>query len=76
MEYSLVVNIPYNYPSIHSTAYSEEVHALTRWCQENHLSLNINKTKELMVDLGDRRENTPPSSSTGHQWNGSAALSF
>ncbi len=32
-------------------AYREEVHALTRWCQENHLSLNINKTKELVVDF-------------------------
>ncbi len=24
---------------------------LTKWCQENHLSLNINKTKELVVDF-------------------------
>ncbi len=42
------------------TAYREEVHALTRWCQENHLSLNINKTKELVVDFRrQKREHTP-----------------
>ncbi len=32
------------------TAYREEVSTLTKWCQENHLSLNIHKTKELVVD--------------------------
>ncbi len=32
------------------TAYREEV-SLTKWCQENHLSLNIIKTKELVVDF-------------------------
>ncbi len=26
------------------TAYREEVSTLTKWCQENHLSLNIDKT--------------------------------
>ncbi len=42
------------------TAYREEVHALTRWCQEKHLSLNINKTKELVVDFRrQKREHTP-----------------
>ncbi len=29
---------------------------LTKWCQENHLSLNIDKTKELVVDF--RRQST------------------
>ncbi len=29
-------------------AYSVEVSTLTKWCQENHLSLNIDKTKELV----------------------------
>ncbi len=33
------------------TAYIEEVSTLTKWCQENHLSLNIDKTKELVVDF-------------------------
>ncbi len=32
-------------------AYREEVRTLTKWCQENHLSLNIDKTKELVVDF-------------------------
>ncbi len=33
------------------TANREEVSTLTKWCQENHLSLNIDKTKELVVDF-------------------------
>ena len=33
------------------TAFSEDVWALAEWCQENNLSLNINKTKELIVDF-------------------------
>jgi len=33
------------------TAYREEVSILTKWCQENHLSLNIDKTKELVMDF-------------------------
>ncbi len=49
------------------TAYREEVSTLTKWCQENHLSLNIDKTKELVVDF--RRQ------SREHLWSGWAALS-
>ncbi len=42
------------------TAYSEEVNTLTKGCQENHLSLNIDKTKELVVDYRRQsREHTP-----------------
>ncbi len=42
------------------TSYREEVSTLTTWCQENHISLNINKTKELMVDFRRKsREHTP-----------------
>ncbi len=42
------------------TAYREEVSTLTKWCQENHLSLNIDKTKELVVDhRRQSREHTP-----------------
>ncbi len=42
------------------TAYREEVSTLTKWCQENHLSLNIDKTKELVVDYRRQsREQTP-----------------
>ena len=33
------------------TAYSEVVRALGVWCQENNLSPNVNKTKELIVDF-------------------------
>ena len=32
-------------------AYREEVRALGVWYQENNISLNINKTKELIVDF-------------------------
>ena len=32
------------------TAYREEVRALTSWCQDNNLHLNVSKTKELIVD--------------------------
>jgi hypothetical protein len=32
------------------------------WCQDNNLSLNVNKTKGLIVDYRKRRaEITPPS---------------
>ncbi len=45
---------------IDETAYREEVSTLTKWCQENHLSLNIDKTKELVVDYRRQsREHTP-----------------
>ncbi|KAM3876288.1 FRAS1-related extracellular matrix protein 1b [Diretmus argenteus] len=39
------------------TAYRKEVEALEQWCQDNHLSLNVSKTKEVIVDYGD----PPPS---------------
>jgi hypothetical protein len=32
-------------------AYREELRALGVWCQENNLSLNVNKTKEMIVDF-------------------------
>ncbi len=42
------------------TAYRDEVSTLTKWYQENHLSLNIDKTKELVVDYRRQsREHTP-----------------
>ncbi len=42
------------------TAYRAEVSTLTKWCQENHLSLNIDKTKQLVVDFRRQsREHTP-----------------
>ncbi len=33
------------------TAYLDEVEGLTSWCQDNCLSLNVSKTKELIVDF-------------------------
>ena len=43
------------------TAYREEVRALGVWCQEKDLSLNIIKTKEMVMEGGS----IPPSTSTG-----------
>ena len=42
------------------TAYREEVTILEEWCQENNLSLNVNKMKELIVDFRrQQREHAP-----------------
>ncbi len=42
------------------TAYSEEVSALTKWCQENHLSLNHRQDQGLQGDYRRQsREHTP-----------------
>ena len=48
-------------------AYREEVWALGVWCQENNLSLTVNKTKEMIVDFRKppREHPHPPSISTG-----------
>ncbi len=40
------------------TAYLDEVERLTSWCQDNCLSLNVSKTKELIVDF--RKKNLLP----------------
>ena len=42
------------------TSYRETVRDLTVWCQENNLSLNISKTKELIVDYRKRRAEQAP----------------
>ncbi|KAI3356766.1 hypothetical protein L3Q82_003444 [Scortum barcoo] len=43
------------------TAYYREVRALTSWCQDNNLHLNVSKTKELIVDFRrkQREEHAP-----------------
>ena len=41
------------------TAYREEVRALGVWCQENNLSLNVNKTKMIVVFRKQQREHSP-----------------
>ena len=38
------------------TAYREEVRDLTMWCKDNNFSLNVIKTKEMIVD--DRKKRT------------------
>uniref|UniRef100_A0A8C7KLB1 Alkylated DNA repair protein AlkB homologue 8 N-terminal domain-containing protein n=1 Tax=Oncorhynchus kisutch TaxID=8019 RepID=A0A8C7KLB1_ONCKI len=42
------------------TAYREEVRALGVWCQENNLTLNVNKTKEMIVDFRKQQREHPP----------------
>ena len=37
------------------TAYREEVRDLTMWCKDNNLSLNVIKTKEMIVDYRKKR---------------------
>ncbi|KAK1784308.1 hypothetical protein P4O66_003688, partial [Electrophorus voltai] len=37
-------------------AYLEEIKHLENWCQENNLLLNVNKTKELIVDCSKKQE--------------------
>ena len=42
------------------TAYREEMRALRVRCQENNLSLNVNKTKEMIVDFRKQQREHPP----------------
>jgi hypothetical protein len=44
----------------YETAYRKEVRALAMWCQENNLSININKTRELIVDFRKQQREHPP----------------
>jgi gmma-aminobutyric acid receptor subunit gamma/cGMP-dependent protein kinase 2 len=46
-------------------AYREEVRALGLWCKENNLTLNVNKTKEMIVDFRKQQREHPLSTSTG-----------
>ncbi|XP_055747902.1 uncharacterized protein LOC129829915 isoform X1 [Salvelinus fontinalis] len=41
-------------------AYREEVRALGVWCQENNLSLNVNKKKEMISDFRKQQREHPP----------------
>ena len=47
------------------TAYREEVSDLAVWCQDNILTFNVSKSKELIVDYKKRGPNTPPLTSMG-----------
>lgn len=42
------------------TAYRAEVRDLSRWCSDNNLSLNILKTKELILDFRKHRQDYTP----------------
>ena len=42
------------------TAYREEVRDLAVWCQDNNLSLNMIKTKEMIVDYRKNRTEHAP----------------
>ena len=58
------------------TAYREEVRDLTVWCKDNNLSLNMIKTKEMIVDYRKRRTEHAPFSSMGLQWSRLRSSSF
>jgi hypothetical protein len=50
------------------TAYREEVRDLAVWCQDNNLSLNVSKTKELIDDYRRKRgEHIPIHSGAGRE---------
>ena len=49
------------------TANGEEVRVLGVWCQENNLSLNISKTKEMIVDFRKQQREHPPLSTSKGQ---------
>ena len=57
------------------TAYREEVRDLAVWCQDNNLSLNVIKTKDMIVDYKKRRAEHAPFTSTGLKWSGSRVSS-
>ena len=46
--------------NIVETAYWEEVRDLAVWCQDSNLSLNVSKTKEMIVDYRKRRSEHAP----------------
>jgi hypothetical protein len=41
-------------------AYREGVRELAVWCQDNNLSLNVSKTKELIVDCKKKQAEQSP----------------
>ena len=42
------------------SAYREEVHQLINWCDKNNLQLNVNKTKEIIVDFRKEKMSHTP----------------
>ena len=49
------------------TVYREDVRALGEWCQENNLSLNVNKPKEMIVDFKKQQREHPALSTSKGQ---------
>jgi hypothetical protein len=47
------------------TVYGEEIRDLAMWCQDNNLSFNVSKTKEMIVDYRKKRTEHAPFPSTG-----------
>ena len=41
-------------------AYRREVASLVSWCEDNNLTLNTNKTKEMIVDIRKKRSPHQP----------------
>ncbi|KAF7646810.1 hypothetical protein LDENG_00181640 [Lucifuga dentata] len=59
------------------SAYRQEVEVLVTWCHENNLSVNVRKTKEMMVEAGSyRRAIRPPFTSMELRWRGSTVLNW
>ncbi len=50
------IHVYYQISNNDETAYLDEVERLTSWCQDNCLSLNVSKTKELIVDFRKRQQ--------------------
>lgn len=42
------------------TAYSSEVASLVKWCEDNSLTLNTDKTNEVIVDMRKERKSHWP----------------
>ncbi|KAK3508787.1 hypothetical protein QTP70_007628 [Hemibagrus guttatus] len=47
------------------SAYREEVQRLTAWCKDNNLSLNVEKTKEMVVDFRRAQSDHSPLNTNG-----------
>ncbi len=54
--------------------YKEEVAQLAEWCGANNLSLNVSKTKEVVMDFRQNSGDHPHWPSTARLWRESAAL--
>lgn len=58
------------------SAYREEVQGLTAWCRENNLTLNIKKTKELIIDFRKNKEVHTPLHINGEEVERVASFKF